>query len=840
MWNEFRFALRQIGRNKLFTLVVVVLLSVGVGANTLIFSCVNTLLLKRLPVRGPENLYLLEKMRVRQARPDVDFFYRQYEAVSRERTTLSAAVAEQEWYTGNVAPLEEADRARSVTTQIVSPNYFSELGVKAILGRVLDRRDATAASPVAAVLSRQFWASEFHSDPKTIGRIVRIKKYPFVVVGVLPGDFHGIDIERAPDIRLPISAALPLTGSLVEAPDGEQPMRFRILARVVPHVSAERAAATVLPEISRLEDPLWRDWHARNPKVYNTEDFNDVLQNERSYHLNLASVEHGISPLRDQFSRAALMLTAAAALLLIAVCANIAGLLLARFEDRRREIAIRLSVGASRARVLRQFAIENLLPAFAGASFGAAFAYFLAPVFLRLLPSSRPRGLYQYAAPLLLEVKPDARVLLFAIALALATVVLFGIVPAFRALGIDVNHELKSGTRITGSASRAATIAVQVALAMVLFAAAIDMFRTFWNLEHLNPGFDRGHVIECRLEPWNAGYSEEQTTVFLREVESRVAALPGVRAAGLASMGLMQGIGIKTTVTPHGIVQPRKTFLNTSTNLVTPGYFAAVGVPLLAGRALEASDAREKPIPIVVNTAFARVFFPHETAIGKALIEGVDGTKPATYLIVGIVGTAKLRSMREENPPIFYSPTTQENMGGVLYVRTYGDPKQIVNAVRAVVRQLDPGFPDFTTNTLEEAVQESLWQERLIALLCAFFGVVAVVLSATGLYGALAYAVARRARELGLRVALGARLKHVFETVCGRMVIAVAAGLLAGCACWAVAMRIAGTLVFGVAAIDPISAAIAAFVLLGCAMFAAMRPLLRAANSDPAAALRAE
>ena len=602
MWRDIQFGVRQISRRKLFSAVVILLLAAGIGANTVIFSFANALLLKPLPVHAPKNLYLLQKMRVKQVRPDTSFYYRQFQAVAHDKKLFSAAIAEQEWFSGNLQPFSASDSVRLVTTQIVSPNYFSELGVKAIRGRVLDEADAAASSDIPVVLSYQFWASQFNRDPSIIGRKIRVQKYPFLVVGILPREFHGIEVERSPDVRLPICAAPILTRSTVAEPAGDAPNSFQILMRLAPGVSQSQAAAAIFPVINGMEETLWRDWYTRNSKASlvgadrPAKDLEFEIAWQRSYHLALADVGRGVSQLRQQFSRAVYLLMGAVALLLLAVCANVAGLLLARSEERKREIAVRLSMGANRLRLLHQLSIENLLLAIPSVALGIGLAYSAAPWLLRLVRS--PLGIVRYATPPLLNVTPDAHVLLFAIALSLLTVILFGIAPARHALNIDLNNQLKGSSRQATAATSGMTIvAIQVALAVLLLVAATSMSRTFWNLEHLNPGFDRAHVVEFNIDPQDAGYWETQAGLLLRELKRRELEIPGVRAVSFASMGLMRGIGTKTTVTPEGTNLPEKTFLNTSTNRITTDYFESLGIPLIAGRNLEISDAPKSAPP---------------------------------------------------------------------------------------------------------------------------------------------------------------------------------------------------------------------------------------------------
>ncbi len=839
MWRDLNFGIRQWRRKKLLAATIVLLLSAGIGANTLIFSFVNVVLLKPLPVRNPENLFLVQKVRVKQVRPDTWFFYRQFEQLAREKTVFSSVVAEQVWSDISFQPLSTSDSVRLITTQIVSPNYFSELGIRAIAGRVLTKGDAADSGDIPAVLSYQFWQRQFHKSRDIIGRTIRVKDYPFRVVGILPEEFHGLDVERAPDVRFPISAARLLTGATVDAPDANDPISFQILARLAPHVSPVQAATAELPTVQRMEEMLWRELWKQNSERDARETLEERLKYEQNYRLVLQPAARGISRLREQFSNALLLLTGAVGLLLIAICVNIAGLLLARSQERKQEIAVRVALGAARLQLFRQIALENLLLALPSAALGIGFAYGLAPSIVKLLPD--PRGLVQYAAtPQILAVQPDTRVLLFAIGVSFASVLVFGIAPAWRGTKLDLNIDLKnSGRSSTPLATGTVTIALQFAVAVVLLAGAVVMLRTFWNLEHLNPGFDRAHVVEFTVDPRGAGYSDAQKATFYRELKERVSEVPTVRSVSYASMGIMRGIGTMTTVVAQGKLLPERTFLNTSTNSVTPEYFTTLGIPLLAGRNLELTDFGKNPARVIVNRAFANFFFPHDgNVIGKAIVQGVDGTKPPTALIVGEVGTAKYRSFREHDPPIYYSVA---KVGSTfMYVRTSGDPARIINAVREAIRRLDPRIPLIEVFTLEQEVQTSLWQERMVTVLSAFFGIVALLLSAIGLYGTLSYSVARRSRELGIRIAIGAQLRDIVQTVCARLFWSIAIGLPAGVLAAIFLLRLAKSLLFGVSPIDPLSFATVTCLLVLISAMAAVSSTRRAAKTDPTVALRQE
>lgn len=823
---------------------MILLLAIGIGSNTMVFSLVNELLLKPLPVRDPGSLYLLEKDREKQVRPDVDFEYLEFRDIVQKSSLFAGAVAEEEPYDGNVVPLSTAGGVRMVMTQIVSPNYFSELGVEAIAGRVLTPADAASLSTIPVVLSYQFWQSQFAGSRALVGRSIRLKGVLFLVAGILPREFHSSDIDRAPDVRLPISAARLLRAHEVTEPSGrsEAPVRFRILARLARGVSPPQAATAMLSPLRDATEWNLRASNARSPKPMSAAALQAYLEIDTNFRLDLEPVGRGVSRLRDQFSRALWLLLGGVGLVLLVVCANVAGLLLAKSAERRREMGIRLAVGAGRVQLMRQLLTENLLLAVPGAVLGGLSAYAAAPYLVRLLPP--PRDYAQFQTPQLLTVTPDIRVLVFTVVLMAFCVVAFGILPAWRGTGLALASEIKAtGRRGYQGAAAIGPVALQVAFCAVLLAAAALMLRTFWKLDHVDAGFDRAHIVEFTLDPTSAGYSMAQSGTFYRELENRVTAVPGVRSVAYAARGLMRGVGMKTTLAPQGVVLPRNTFLNTSVNAVTPSYFDTMGMPLLSGRNLERSDDGKLPLPIVVNRAFADFFFPRQNPIGKLMGQGSDGSGPASYVIVGLTVTAKYRSMREPDPPTFYNAIGSGQSytdARLLYVRTHGSPAPLVSAVREVLARLDPGVPLVELFTIEHEIQTSLWQERLVALLAAFFGAVSIVLAGIGLYGSLTYTVAQRVHELGIRVAVGAQASHIVKTVCWPIAIAVGSGLALGGLAATFVLRLTERLLFGVRPADPISFGAAACFVMVCAMVASAVPAWRAARIDPSRALREE
>jgi predicted permease len=829
--------LRRFRRDRLFYSAVVLLLALGIGSNTLVFSLVNELLLKPLPVRDPENLYLLELNRRVQVRPDTRFYYAGLTEVVEKSPLIAAAVAEQFAYSPAMVPLRQGDTVRLVSVQMVSPNYFHELGIRAYAGRVLDQADAKSAA-MPAVLSYQFWQSQFRGDRAIIGHTIRLKDVTFTIAGILPREFHSTDLDSAPDVRVPISAELPLFGPNTWP-------TFEILIRLRPGISPERAAASMEAAFGPLDERIAHEQNAASPHPQTEAQLQANLRLWRTeeYHRALVPVARGVSQMRTQFARALWILLGGVGLLLLAVCANVAGLLLAHAGERRIEIGIRLAIGAGRGHIIRQLLLEGFELALLGAALGAAFAWIAIPQLIRLL--SPVRGLRDYASPQILAVTPDFRVLAFAAGMVAFSALASALIPAWRASRVDLLSELKS--QPAGGQYGVAGIVpltLQVVFCGVLLSAAALSLRTLWNLQHLDPGFDRNHVISFTFDPLDAGYTPEQAGAFYRDLRDRVTELPGVRAAAYSWTGVMRGIGMKTTIAPEGVTLPKSTFLNASGHSVTPGYFQAMGIPLLAGRDLTSADTGAQPIPGVVNRAFADFFFPHQDPVGKRFVFGTDGTRPPTHVIVGLVANAKYRSLREADPPTFYAPPQRQylaaNRAGLLYIRTYGSPSSVTPEVRQAAAALGPGVPLVEALTLNQEVQDSLWQERLVAILAAFFGAASVLLAAIGLYSALARSVAQRTRELGIRIAIGARIRHIVEAVASPLFIALICGLAAGFLASATLLRLTRALLYGVEPVDPVSYAAAALLILLCAGLGAAVPLFRALRIDPAAALRSE
>jgi predicted permease len=523
MIRDFKFGFRQFLNKPLFSGLVVLLVAIGVGANILIFGFIDTLLLKPLPVRDPANLWMLQSIHTEQIQPTLDFTYGQFEEMQGYRRLFSGLIAEQTWGAAAAYPSTgKGGLKRLVMTQMVAPNYFNELGVSPYLGRVLNRDDAKASTNLAALLSYQFWQSRYGGRKDILGQTIRIKDFPFTIVGVLPRDFHSIDIERAPDVRLPISAAIVLHGRPIEDPRGDQYHEgFHILVRLRPRVDPSLIEPVAGPQLRKFLCNEFLLVNGSLSKPYTPAQVKSTLDWFNEGHLKLAPIGLGLSRLRTQFARALRLLMAGVVILLLTVCANVAGLLLARGEERRKNLALRLSIGAGRWRLLRQLLTENLCLAIPGALCGWALAFVLAPSLINILPPVR--SLDQYASPQILQVTPDLRIILFGWLAVLVSVCFFGLFPAWRTTRLDFSADLK-GASANASQSLAALIpvTVQIAFSLLLLTAGGVMLRTYWNLEHLNPGFDREHVVSFTLGMKDGGFTVAQARSYLAELEQRI------------------------------------------------------------------------------------------------------------------------------------------------------------------------------------------------------------------------------------------------------------------------------------------------------------------------------
>jgi putative ABC transport system permease protein len=813
--GDLRYAVRMLSRSPGFTLTVAGLLALGIGANTAFFSALNALLLRPLPVRQPAQL-----IRLVQTVPRIgtvsSFQHDVYEALKHAHT-LSAVFGDAEW----PVAMDDPKPAEQVRVHVVTPEFFDVLGVAALYGRTLTANDSKEdAGTPPAVLSYGFWKRRFASDAHAVGRTVTLRGHKFVVVGVMPRTFNGIAADTAPDLRIPIRAFPLLQFEGMFRADG---IDLEIAARLRQGVSLAQARAE-----------CFTIWHAATQEAMQRMPnmTPDRIQSELSRGLEVESLERGSSLLRDRFGLALQLLAASAGLLLLLMCSNVAGLLLARGAARREEIAVRLALGATRARLVRQMVTESALLAGLGAAGGWLLAAVSMPLLVRALPPLRDRATTQLA--LSLDAAPDMRVLLFAIGVSVGTALLFGLAPAMAASRVNLDGVLRGARSSRVGGHRAALVVFQVALCTLLLTGAGLLVRTFRQLHGMDPGFDRDRVVTFTAYPGISGYTHEQGEKLRRALLDRVRALPGVASAATASRAVMRGSGVKVTLAPEGRKITAADFANTSLNTVSAEYFDTMGMHILAGRGFQDFDRDSKPARVLVNETFAHQFFPGAEAVGRRVGNGLQ----TSYEIIGVVNDAKYRSLREPMTPTLYTFGSGDFF--VLCVRTSARPETMIQPVRRAMAALDPALPFIEIHTLAEEVDASSASERLTAALASLFGLLAAILAALGIYGLLSYAVAQRHREIGIRMAVGAGSGDIAWMI-GRQALAmVAVGIVTGLAAtWAAAPAIR-SLLYGVAPWDGMSlGAAAAFVLLISALATAI-PAGRAMRVQPASALRDE
>jgi predicted permease len=791
-----------------FTLIAAALLALGIGANAVIFGALDAILLRPLPVRHPEQL-----VHIVQDIPRVGhrgaFVYTFYRSLLEHSTTLSTAFGEEEMQVAMESPAP----AEEVRVHLVTPEFFDALNAPAAVGRTLTAADAAESSgALPAVLSYGFWRRRFDGDRRAIGRTMQLHGHTFTIVGVTARGFNGISIETAPDVCVPLRAA-----PLLETGGPIIPVESRALdlsGRLKPEVTRERAQAEI--RAMWLNSPEGRQAPPTQPLI-------------------LDSLQYGTSILRQKFSGALRLLIASVGLLQLMVCANLAGLLVARVARRTGEIAIRLAIGATRMRLMCQMLVESALLALAGAAGGIALAYLAAPLLVRGLPPVRDLATTRLA--LAIDFEPNSRVLLYSVLVSALTALLFGMAPALAAARVNLDSVLRGARAAGGWKGRQFLLVMQIALCTLLLAGAGLLMRSFRQLRDMNPGFASAQVAGFTANPSLSGYQPAQTEALRLALTERVRQIPGVDAVAAASRPLMRGSGEKTTIVRAGHRATPADFLSASLNSVTPEYFEAVGMHILAGRTWKDADSNHpKPVPVIVNQAFVRHFFPEENPLGRLVGHGTDQRPATDFEIAGVVTDAHYRSLREPIQPTMYTILTDDDF--TLYVRTHRRPESLIQPVRQALAALDPALAFAEVHTLSEEVDDSAAPERLTAILASIFGILAALLAAVGLYGLLTYAVAQRQREIGIRMALGARPRAIASLVGGQALAMVAIGVALGLAGALLLAPMAGAILYGVGPTDPASLAVAAALVALVAALAALVPAARAAKVDPAVALR--
>src|SRR5581483_4223981 len=718
----------------------------------------------------------------------------------------------------------------------VSGNYFQTLETHPALGRLLTTNDdrVVGGSPVA-VISYGCWQRRFGQNSNVIGRKIVVNGMPVEIVGVAAPGFFGARAGTAPDFWLPttMQSAVHYAQhySQSEAAEFDKPWTSQPDIRWLQFVVRIKNSTSLLQTAAALN------------QVFRLELEHSVLgltdpQERQSFlrtRLELEPGSRGLATLRRSFSQPLLVLMGMVGLVLLIACANLANLLLARAAAREREIAVRLSLGATRARLVRQLLTECVLLSVFGGVLGITIAYWCSSV----LPKWASSG----ATPIPLNLAPDVRVLFFSTAIALLTGILFGLAPALQGTRVQPVHALKIRTGGTSAAAgswsfKQTLIASQIALSLVLIVGAGLFIRTLRNFSAVDPGFDRDHILTVWLDTHMGGYKSEQLSSLYRQLIEQVEAVPGVRSASLASCGLAAGCHDASDIYLPGVPHTNGE-TDAQERRVSQHFFGTAGIPLIEGRDFATTDTEKSPPVAIVNQTFVREFLKGEDPIGQYF--GYDAKNDHRFQIIGLVKDARVNDIRESAPPMIYHSLAQDVIDvESLDVHTFGDPGQLIAQVRLAVRSVDPNLPIGGITTLSEQVKSNLAQQRLIARLTTIFGALALGLACLGLYGVMSYTVARRTSELGIRLALGSTRSNVLWVVLRESLIVTAAGIFVGVCLSLAGARVVSSMLFGLSPHDPLTLAVATMLLFMVSTASALLPAWRAAHVDPTEALRVE
>jgi predicted permease len=829
---DLRQALRSFAKNPAFTAVVVLTLSLGIGANTAIFSLMDQVLVRTLPVPEPRQLFLLHApgsfsgTSSSHANSFVPLSHPMFERLRDGNPVFAGMLAE--WPVG--IHLNAGGQTSDVRADLVSGTYFETLRLHPAVGRLFTREDdrVPGGHPVV-VLGHGFWTRRFAGDPGIVGQAVRVNDQAMTVIGVAPAGFHGITVGESVDVYVPLAM---MSQVLPTWPRGLGDWRVRwltVVARLKDGVSVPQATAA----INVLYGQLLREDLA-TVKTASDRFRITFLQKQ----LQLLPAGRGTAGLRDQAQTPLLVLMGMVGLVLLIACANVANLLMARASSRQKEIAVRLALGASRGRLVRQLLVESVVFSLVGGALGIGLAVWTGTVIVKALPSDQ--------AALVLRAEPDLRVALFAFTLAVLTGVVFGLVPALQSTRPQLAPTLKNetGSVIGGSAPfrlRKGLVVAQVALSLLLLIGAGLFTRSLFNLRALDPGFEPERLLAFSVNPALNGYELTRRFSLFKRLQDDLTAEAGVTSVSLAQEPLMTDSNTSSTVRVEGYEAREDEDMNPNFNSVGPGFFATMGIPLLAGRDLADSDVMDAPKVAVVNEAFAKYFFKDQSPIGRRFGMG-RRSEGFTLTIVGLVRDSKAASLREKTIRFAYVPYTQDERIGQMtyYVRSSVDPVALGRRIRAVVGQADAGLPVTGLKSMRAQIREALFVDRMVASLSGAFGFLATLLAAVGLYGVMSYTVSLRTREIGIRVALGAErwtvLLMVLKEVAVLALLGVAIGLPSGYGLG----RLIESQLFGLTALDPLTFGLATATLLVSAMLAGYIPAARATRVDPLVALRYE
>jgi predicted permease len=809
--QDIRYGLRMIAKAPGFTLLATLALALGICANTTIFSFINGLILRPLTgVKDPDQLAAVftsdysSGLYGGSSYPDyVDL---------REQADVFESLAAFDQTVLNASGESEAERLRGF---VVTGNYFDVLGVRAQLGRTLQPSDDQPANAAPVVISDSLWQRRFSADPAVVGKTLRLNDKLYTIVGVTEPSFRGLRLGLPPEFWLPTTASPDFTR-------GRRDDRgIQLIGRLKPGVTVAQAQTQLTTIAARLA------------QAYPETNLGTIDRPNEPRPMTVMR-ESRIGPeAQIAIKRVSLLLFAVVGLVLLIACANVANLLLARASARRREIAVRLALGASRGRLVRQLLTESFLLALLGGLAGLLATQWTVRLLPLFFPANDANGL---------DLSVDWRVLGFTLGVSLLTGLLFGLAPALQATRLNLLPALKAEASVYGPrrrriALRDVLVIAQLAMSLVLLVSAGLFVRSLRQALTFDPGFTTDNLLAASLETRGARLSEQQGREFYQQTLERVGSLPGVQSVTLSMFVPLGGGGARRMITLEGYEPQPNEDTELNTNTIGLNYFSTMGIPIVAGRDFDKQDREGSPLVVIVNEELARRYYGGN-AVGKRL---QIGSNVPSREIVGVARTAKYRNLREPSLPFIYIPFGQEYLSGMaLLVRTKGDPEEIVGSLHNEMRALNKDVPLFSVQTMSERIDGQLAADRMIAVLLSVFGGGALLLAAIGIYGVMGYAVAQRTHEIGIRLALGAEQRDILRLIVGQGMVLIAIGAGVGLAITLAATQVLKSLLFGVSATDPLTFASVIVVLVGVALLACYLPARRATKVDPLEALRYE
>jgi predicted permease len=830
--QDLRYGLRTLLKNPGFTVIAVMTLALGLGANTAIFSLTDQVLLRLLPVDKPEELVVLRSPGPKQGRVwsdgdgNTSFSYPAYKDL-RDKNNIFSGLLARFAVPLSVAGSGQTERAEG---ELVSGNYFQVLGVRPALGRVFTDEDdrAPGVSPVV-VLSHSYWNRHFGGDADILNKTLTVNGTLMTVVGVAQSGFDGVQVGQKPDIFIPITMKAQMTPNS----DGLNDYKdywLAIIGRLKPGLSAaqaEEAFSPVYRQILEEQLPLTGKWSAETQQRF--------LQQR----MQLDPGARGRPILQRDIKEPLLILMGMVGLVLLIACANVANLLMARGAARQREIAIRMAIGAGRGRLVRQFLVESLVLSLIGGAVGLIVASWTLSALVSAIPPSMG------ALGLLSEL--DLRMLGFNLALSILTGLLFGLIPAIRATRLNLESTLREqGSSVSGSLSqvrfRKGLVVSQIVLTTMLLVGAGLFARSLNNLKRLDLGLRADNLVTFAIAPELSGYTPQRSIALFDDLHQRLATQPGVESVSEAEISLFSDSSSGSNITVEGYEPQEDEETDVYQNWIGPGYFSTMGIPLLQGREFTVSDAAGSPKVAVVNETMAKRFLANREPVGSRFAFGAGNTIQPDILIVGVVKDSKNSSVRETERPYVYIPYAQKKTLGNLtfYVKTRQELGVAAASVRNEVQRLDSNLPVFDLKTLEQQLDESLFADNFMTFLSMCFALLAAMLASIGLYGVMAYTVTRRTREIGIRMALGATRGNVSWLILREVMILALVGLIVGMPAAYGLGRLTESLLFGVTASDPLVFVVAGLLLACSTLLGGYLPARKAAGINPLTALRSE